>query len=1798
MRQTHRFPRRIWKTRAISLALALTILLGLAPAIPVQQAQAHWAEPYLNQLVEWGFIRADQADEPNQELTRADFMSITNRAYGYHEPGPTPFTDVDEKDWFYDDVGIAYTARYIKGTSPTTASPGDPLTRETAATILGRNMMLQESAGEILDFTDAREISSWAKGTIKASLEHYLVEGYDDGSFKPQKDLTWGEMAAMLTHIVGTPLQEAGDYSLGGVFGNVTITSPGVTLRDSIISGDLYITGGVGLGDVKLENVTVLGRIIASGTGESESGEASILLRNVVADELLVDNLQDNYVTVRAEGITEIGRTTVRTSAYIEDNTPDGLGLKYISLEGDPPPAEDEEGAEDYVPVQLDLAGRVEEVVNRTPGSQVRAAKGTVAKLTVDEAATDSRVIIDRGAVVTELNLDVGTNVTGQGDVGKLNVNAPGSIVTMLPDQIYIRPGLTAVINGQVMDSTGAEESSLDPMLLSGYPTVTDIAPTSATAVFATNKRGTIHWAVSAITDGSVEEDDLIKPPAYGGIAIQRGTVASPQGDTEVTAPIAGLTADGSYYLSAVLVDERGQRSPTKVISFTTPDNTVPAFNEGYPYMSLIEDTRAQTTVSATKTCVLYYALLPEGAQAPTVNDLRTASVSGNLGYGVRSLTKNVEDSFFVNDLTLEEKKNYVVYFWLTDVNGANSSAVISLPFTTVDKTPPEFIVEPWIVSSGDNNVDLSFRLNENGTFYWAVVPTGADFPRPRPGQSSILLTDEYAKQQVMSGIRALAFGQAAATADTDVPFTVNGLEPETTYDLYYVAQDEAGNTSLTVKRITISTNDNSGPTVIQRFTDFIGDDDTKRPTKKTDLILEFSENVRSTVRDGGDSFWDLWQAYKNASSSTREAAWTRLINSIRGSITLYKQDPESEAPIPMPVVGEVSEGETVTTDDPEWIDFSEGNIEVSMLDGKVQVKFLNRGLHLIPGSRYFFEITNMTDYPAMNPLRPQRLNYTNTAGTNHILNVIEIEFASVILKDISGETATARMGKPYLIERDSTATDVDLAKVKKDAGGRPVYSLTGDTSPVDAIFRLNPSTTDLVDQNICYDIYFFTNQSVSFDLFYRITDKNGNVITQTAGYKDTYANALIPTPDGYGDADPNGWIFLGYSGLLYPPGEGTDSFGGKTLNGQMAGCAGENKVFPPLRNLRSDLQYEFVVTLKMARNSAVREDWVGMETAFRCYVAAGQAGNLARLSNQFTMKNWEDSWDLGLVNGAKSIGQNWKDGALDYLQISMIIPDDTPPYFLKDNPTFDFDPEDSHLLMHVALSRPGTVYYVIGQADTGGGNSAESDWNPEWTTWYYVGNDTYNIGYSAVPRNGTEAQSKASANKPSGNTDPNYIYRTPPINLARPTVNTVRYPAQSEVRNGIYGDIPCDGVKVTNYKEPEELKPDTAYYVYMVIHENTGVSGPSDVFIYRFRTPPETKPKINLATSADGSTVTIRNVASDVDYIIYTETNANKITKLDGYLSANNNLTTGQKLPGCYQNLTIKQALSTDYRYSDAAYYRIRDDAVAVPGYGTDNAETYTGYSVFDIYASDTLKQQVGEWIRTGDSNNGFGENGGTTYVDWHDKSKGSVSLTTTGRLEPNDKIGGTGTYAIFVVARNQRFPNKTLNDGYRALWPLKKVKSGPPELISRGANLTRITGTTGPCKGSITLGFDTELYLRTGSKVDNSNFLPSVYYDDTDPNSGFTTTVTPTGDGTAVIISFKNTDNVQFPISIPIGYYQSAKPVPTTKYLLIDYVTNVQIGESDSGIPLYGAAITIEWAERSNTPGEPTQHFERRNT
>ena len=809
----------LWKgtvRRVGATLLACVLLLGLLPQLP-RQAGAAYTDSYLQQMVDWGFMRGDISGNlrPDNPISRAEFVTVINRALGYEKLGGDPFQDVPDSAWYAEDVDIAYTEGYISGTSKTTFSPDSSITREEAAIILTRNLMLQPDTGENTSFTDSRELSEWSRGYIATAARYGLVNGYPDGSFRPKNQITRGEAAILVVKAVGTPVQTAGVHSLGSTWGNVTITSSGVTLRDTVVGGNLYITGGVDLGEITLENVTVLGEIVISGGGVSEGGDDSIVLRNVNAPKLIVDNIPNQQISIRVEGDGVIEHTSVRTDAYLDDRTPAGYGLSRIALEG-------EDG------LSLNLAGNVKEVTNLTPKSSIGVASGHVDTINVDEKATDSTLNIASGAEVDNVNLDVATSVTGDGDIGHLTVNAPGSTVTMLPDQITIRPGVEATIDGEKMGSEAAAESSADPRLLAGYPEVTDLAPTSATARFSANKKGTVYWAVTSVTDGSVGVDDLLNPSSYSPKIVKSGTLSLTGSSQPGSVKISGLTSDGSYYLSAVFVDAREERSPLKVISFTTPDNTVPNFASGYPYMSKITSTSGQVTTMATKSCRLYWAVLPKGASAPTANDFKANAVSGNLGFGTLDVTKNVSNTFDVNNVPLEELESYDLYLWLTDVDGGQSSAVKKVSFTTVDGTPPRFNTNPTVNKVNATSVGLYANLNEAGTLYWVVVKEGEEYPKPLAGQSGkVDLSSDNAKLQVSAGMNALKNGKVTMTEGKDVSFTVSGLEKETAYDLYYVAQDKAGNYSETVGKITIHTLDPNAPTVTQEFTKYNGTDST-----------------------------------------------------------------------------------------------------------------------------------------------------------------------------------------------------------------------------------------------------------------------------------------------------------------------------------------------------------------------------------------------------------------------------------------------------------------------------------------------------------------------------------------------------------------------------------------------------------------------------------------------------------------------------------------------------------------------------------------------------------------------------------------------------------------------------------------------------------------------------------------------------------------------------------------------------------------------------------------------------------
>ena len=363
--------------RLTAFVLAAALCFGLLPMVSPPAEAADWMEPYLEQVVEWGVMRGDASGNlnPDRQITRAEFVTMVNRAFGYTEAGANPFTDVPNNAWYAEDIRIASRAGYFNGTSATTASPNALVTREQAAAMLGRNLRLQGGAGAITSFTDNQQIGAWSRGLVQEAADMGIIQGYKDGTFRPKAKITRGQVACFLVRALGTLVQEPGEQTAGGVYGNLTINTSGVTLRDTVVTGNLYLTGGVGLDDVVLENVTVMGKIVVSGAGTSQKGESSIVLRNVTAGGLEVDSLTGQFISLRSDGLTNIKETTVRTSAYLEDLTEDGLGLQYIRLEG---------GSG----IQLQLAGNIKEVINLTPDSKLAFAQGVANKVTVDERAT------------------------------------------------------------------------------------------------------------------------------------------------------------------------------------------------------------------------------------------------------------------------------------------------------------------------------------------------------------------------------------------------------------------------------------------------------------------------------------------------------------------------------------------------------------------------------------------------------------------------------------------------------------------------------------------------------------------------------------------------------------------------------------------------------------------------------------------------------------------------------------------------------------------------------------------------------------------------------------------------------------------------------------------------------------------------------------------------------------------------------------------------------------------------------------------------------------------------------------------------------------------------------------------------------------------------------------------------------------------------------------------------------------------------------------------------------------------
>ena len=83
------------------------------------------------------------------------------------------------------------------------------------------------------------------------------INGYE-GNLYPKKSITRAEFAKLMDNII-TKYLKGNNISNVGIKGNVMINEPDVTLKDSLINGNLILGDGIGDGDITLDNPLVLG---------------------------------------------------------------------------------------------------------------------------------------------------------------------------------------------------------------------------------------------------------------------------------------------------------------------------------------------------------------------------------------------------------------------------------------------------------------------------------------------------------------------------------------------------------------------------------------------------------------------------------------------------------------------------------------------------------------------------------------------------------------------------------------------------------------------------------------------------------------------------------------------------------------------------------------------------------------------------------------------------------------------------------------------------------------------------------------------------------------------------------------------------------------------------------------------------------------------------------------------------------------------------------------------------------------------------------------------------------------------------------------------------------------------------------------------------------------------------------------------------------------------------------------------------------------------------------------------------
>jgi len=196
------------KILPVIAAFALAFCMG-AGAVSFTDVEGHWAYEQIMEYAEKGIVNGDPEGtfRPDDIVTREEFCKIMLNSFGLAgvNSESASFSDVSPEAWSY--AYVEGAKKYLPGYEDGTYNPASPAKREDVTSAIVRVMgypcmFVDDKEYALKAFSDCGEMDADNLALISSAVSKGIVNGFPDGTFKPDAGITRAEAVTLISRAV------------------------------------------------------------------------------------------------------------------------------------------------------------------------------------------------------------------------------------------------------------------------------------------------------------------------------------------------------------------------------------------------------------------------------------------------------------------------------------------------------------------------------------------------------------------------------------------------------------------------------------------------------------------------------------------------------------------------------------------------------------------------------------------------------------------------------------------------------------------------------------------------------------------------------------------------------------------------------------------------------------------------------------------------------------------------------------------------------------------------------------------------------------------------------------------------------------------------------------------------------------------------------------------------------------------------------------------------------------------------------------------------------------------------------------------------------------------------------------------------------------------------------------------------------------------------------------------------------------------------------------------------------------